>query len=512
MSKVAKATIGLIIVTLLSKILGFGRELVLGAIYGATSYSDIYITAMNIPGILFASVGTALMTTFIPLYFENDNLGGEEDALKFTNNTFNIVLLLGFILSLIGFVFAEYIVKMFAIGFEGENLNIAVKFTRIMILGGIFIGISNIMTALLQIKGKFNISGLIGVPYNIVIIISIILSFKINIYLLPLGTLLALISQFIFQYYFMYKYGYRYRFTFNIADKYVKKMIWLLGPVFIGVAVNQINAIIDRSLASTLVEGSISALNYSNKLNAFIMALFITTLSSVIYPILSKLSSEKCREQFVESIVKSVNSVILLIIPITVGAIVFSRPIVTLLFQRGAFDERATNMTSIALVFYSIGMIGFALRDILGKIFYSLQDTKTPMLNGTMSMVINIILNLTLVKFMGHAGIAFATSISSIICILLLFRNLKKKIEYYGQDKIIKTTIKSLIAAILMGVVTYFIYNILDKILGVGFTQDIIALFVSIGTGAIIYGVLIIILKVEEVSMITNMVKRKISA
>lgn len=507
MSKVAKATLTLMIITIISKVLGFMRELVLGGTYGTTLYSDAYIVAMNIPGTLFSLIGIALSTTFIPLYYENSN--SIEESNKFVNNIFNITLVLSIMLILLVFIFADQIVKVFAIGFDGNTFKLTVQFTKIMIIGALFMGTSSIFTSFLQAKENFIIPGLVGIPFNIIIIISIILSVKINIYILPIGTVLAMLSRLLFQIPSVLRFGYKYKCTLGFKENYIKKIVWLVGPVFIGVAVNQVNTMIDRALASTLVEGSISALNYSNRLNSFVMGLFIMSIGTVIYPMLSKLSANSNRDEFVKTVYNSINSVILLVIPISIGAIILASPIVSLLFERGAFDEQATNMTSIALVFYSIGMIGFGLRDILGKVFYSLQDTKTPMINGAIAMVLNIILNLILVKFMGHAGLAFATSISSIICIFLLFNSLKKKIEYFGQDKIIKTTFKSLISAIVMGIITYFVYHILSDNLGIGFIPNAISLFGAIGIGAIVYGVLVIALKVEEVSMITNIVKSK---
>ena len=512
MNKIAKSAIYLMIATILSKVLGFFREIVLASYYGASAYSDAYITSIGIPTVVFFGISSAIATTYIPLYYENLNSGGEEKARKFTNNIINIVMVIGIIMSVIGFIFAEELVKVFAIGFKEETLYIATRFTKIMIFGVIFIGLSNIATAFLQINNNFTVPGLIGIPFNIIIIISIVISKQTSPLILPIGTLIGLISQFILQLPYMIKGKFRYKLYINLKDEYLKKIIWLIGPVFIGVGVNQINAMVDRALASTLVEGSISALSYANKLNGFVLALFISSIGAVIYPILSKLSINNNKEEFNKSIITSINTVILFILPVSVGAIILSRPIVQILFQRGEFDEIATNMTSIALIFYSLGMIGFGLRDILGKVFYSLQDTKTPMINGSITVALNIVLNLIFIRFMEHAGLALATSISSIICILLLFNSLKQKIGYFGQDKIIKTTIKSLISAIIMGVVTYFMYNILTNILGAGIIQEVIALFASIGIGAIVYGTLVIILKVEEVSIITNRVKSKILA
>lgn len=511
MSKVAKATIGLMMATIIAKVLGFGRELVLASSYGASMYSDAYLTAMNIPVVLFTIIGTTLGTVLIPMYFEVNSELGESKALNFTNNVFNIVIVICILLAILGFIFTEQLVKVFAMGFKGQTLKVAIDFTRITIIGIVFTGLSYVMTAYLQIKNNFTVPGLISVPKNIIIIASIILSVKYNPYIMIWGTLIGIATEFLFQLPFAIKSGYKYQPYINIKDKYIKKMSWLIGPVLIGVAVNQINTMVDRTLASTLVEGSISALNYANKLNGFVMAMFITSVAAVIYPMLSKLSSEDNKEKFTSSVVQSINSVILLVVPISVGAIVLATPIVKLLFQRGEFDARATSMTAIALIMYSIGMVAFGLRDILGKVFYALQDTKTPMINGAIAMIMNIVLNIILVKYLKLAGLAFATSISAIVCIFLLFGSLKKKIGYFGQDKIMKTTIKSMVSAVIMGVITYFAYDIVSNLLGVGFVKEAMSLVISVGFGAITYGILVIVLKVDEINVITNMVKKKLN-
>lgn len=509
MNKVAKATITLMIATILAKVLGFGRELVLASTYGVSMYSDAYLTAMNIPLVIFASIGTALGTTFIPMYCEIHNNLGEEKSLKFTNNIFNLVIGMCILLAILGFLFAEPLVKIFAFGFKEETFKLAVNFTRILIAGILFTGLSFVMTAYLQVKNNFTIPGLISVPKNLIIIGSMILSIKYGPYAMVWGTVIGMASEFLFQLPFAIKKGYKYKPYINIKDDHIKRTAWLVGPVLIGVGVNQVNTMIDRTLASTLVEGSISSLNYANKLNGFVMGLFIVSISSVIYPVLAKLSSEKNKDKFINSVVQSINSVILLVIPISVGAIVLSTPIVKLLFQRGEFDQRATSMTALALIMYSIGMVAFGLRDVLGKVFYSLQDTRTPMINGIIAMVTNIILNIILIRYLKHAGLALATSLSAIICIIMLFRSLGKKIGYFGQDRILKTTFKSVIASGAMGIVTFFVYRGLSNIIDTAFIMDAIALCISITTGVIVYSIMILILKVDEVNIILNKVKVK---
>ncbi len=513
MSKVAKAAIGLMVATLIAKTIGFARELTLASYYGTSSISDIFLVAMNIPAVIFTAIGTSLGTAFIPLYNEIDSDIGSEETLKFTNNVFNLVVFVCISMSILGVVFAPNIVNLFAVGFEGEILNQAIYFTRVLILGLIFIGMSYIMMAYLQVRDKFIVTGFMPIPYNILIIVSIILSYTTNLYILPWGTLIGLSLQFVFLYPFASKEGYKYNPYININDKYIKKMIYLIIPVIMGVAVNQINTIVDRTIASTLIEGSISALNYATKLNQFFMGIFIVSITSAVYPTLSKLSITENKEYFNKTIVRYINIVIILTIPISIGCILLSRPIVSILFQRGAFDERATYMTTVALTFYSIGMIGYGLRDILGKIFYSIRDTKTPMINGIVAVVLNIILNLFFIKYtnMQLAGLALATSISAIFTVIILFISLRKKIGYFGEDKISFVIVKSLVATSVMSVCIVYMYRFMEFMFMSLEIGKILNLLITFVVSIIIYIFSLKILEVEEMNFLLELIKSRLN-
>lgn len=172
----------------------------------------IYITAMNIPLVVFAAIGTALATTFIPLYHEALEEGGEKRALRFSNNILSIVSILSILLAILGYIFAEPLVKLFAMNFTGGKLELTIYFVTVMIIGILFIGLSNIMTSYLQIKGDFTIPGMIGFPNNIIIIISITMSAIMkNIDILAVGGLLGMVSQFLFQVPFAIKRGYKFK-------------------------------------------------------------------------------------------------------------------------------------------------------------------------------------------------------------------------------------------------------------------------------------------------------------
>ena len=513
MSNTAKATLWIMIATMISKVLGFFREIVLANFYGTKGYADVFLLTLNIPGLIIAVVGSAVATIYVPVYFETREKLGEDGSLKFTNNMLNLSLIISIIIAILGLLFTEQFVNIFAGGFTGDKFELAVKFTKIMICGVLFLSTSKIFSSYLQVNDNFVVPGIIGIPYNIIVIVTIAISTKMNIIILAYGALLAMASQLLFQIPFAIKKSFKYSPYINLKDENIKNMLILIFPMLVGVAVGQINTFVDRALATTLGDGKLAALNYASKLNDFVMALFVTSIITVIYPKLSKMSNNANKDGFINMIVKSSNCIILLVLPISIGAIILAEPIVRILFQRGAFDATSTNMTSMALRLYSLGLLAMGIRDILTRAFYSFSDTKTPMINSSLALVINIILNFILIKPFGYAGLAISTSIASIITVILLFISLKKKNGYFGGDKILKTGIKSLVSGIVMGVVTLTSYNFMYGLFGTGMIEEIMALALAVIIGALIYGILIILFKVEEINLIKNFIensKRKL--
>ena len=240
------------------------------------------------------------------------------------------------------------------------------------------------------------------------------------------------------------------------------------------------------------------------------LTLFCLSISVVIYPLLSRLSAEKDMEGFKDKLTRGLNVITLIILPITIGAMVLRQPIVSILFERGQFDSRATFMTASALLFYSIGMVFYGYRDILNRSFYAMQDTKTPMLNGLITVGLNIILNIILVKFMKHNGLALATSLSAIIMTILLFMNLRKRMGGIGGRKLTEVFIKSGAASLAMGIAVYGLNKLIAGIDLSGKLIELLVLGLIILFGALIYFALIYILKVEEMRWFVDMIKNRI--
>lgn len=500
-----KTALLLMIITIVSKIVGFGREITLSYFYGASNISDAFLISLTIPSVIFSFIGTGISTGYIPLYSKIEEKYGEKEGKRYTNNLVNILLVLCTGIIIFGLLFTGPLVKMFASGFEGNTLELAIRFTRISLFGIYFTGLINIYGGFLRIKGNYAVPACVGFPMNFFLILSILLSSKTNVIVLAIGSVIATASQLVFLVPFMHKAGYRYEYIFDTKDEYIRRMIYIALPVIIGASVDQINVLVDRTLASGIAVGGISALNYASKLNGFVQGMFVTTISAVMYPMISKMAVQGNFDGLKSSVSEAINLINLFVVPATFGAMIFAEPIVRLLFGRGAFDPEAISMTSIALFYYSIGMVGFGLREIISRAFYSMQDTKTPMINAAVAVSMNIILNIILSRYMGIGGLALATSLSAIFCTGLLFISLRKKVGPFGMKDTAVSFVKILVSSAGMGIAAYISYVFL-----VPRISRNLSLIISIFIGALVYSVIVYFIKIKEVDTLVDAAKKKL--
>ncbi|WZL81007.1 murein biosynthesis integral membrane protein MurJ [Vallitaleaceae bacterium 9-2] len=496
----------IIIITILSKIIGFARDIILSYFYGAQAITDAYLISKTIPSVMFMLIGTAIVTGFIPIYTDIEKNNGVRKADQFTSRLINFIFMFCLMIFIIVAIFTPQIVKLFASGFSGEILRMTVNFTRINMITIFVMALIYIFKGYLQIKGNFVIPSFIGLPLNIVVIISIIISsLARDVIILPIGYVLAVFSQLFLLLLSVRKVGYKHSIKVNIFDNNLKKFLIIVAPTIIGVSVNEINVLVDRTLASRISIGGISALNYANQLNLFVQGVFVLSLATVMYPNISKLVSEKNLPKMKKSFGEIIIGVAIMVMPATVGSILFSEQIISLIYGRGAFDSNAISLTATSLMFYSIGMIGFGLREIVSRVFYALQDTKTPMMNAAIGMVLNIVLNLILSQFLGIGGLALATSIAAIFTTVLLFISLRKKVGPFGMKQISMSFLKILFASLIMGGLAKLSFNYLTASL----SQNL-SLLIAIGVGAVSYFVIIYFMKIEDVDVIVGAIKKKL--
>ncbi len=221
--KMKKTAILLILITIISKVFGFGREITLSYFYGASNISDAYLISLTIPSVIFAFIGTGISTGYIPMYSNIQQKYGENEGNRFTNNLSNITIIICTIITIFGLIFTEPTVKLFASGFEGETLALAVRFTKISLFGIYFTGLMYIFKGFLQIKGNYIIPALVGFPLNFITIAAIFLSSKTNILVLAIGSVIATASQLLLLTPYIYKKGYRHRLGLDIKDEHIKK-------------------------------------------------------------------------------------------------------------------------------------------------------------------------------------------------------------------------------------------------------------------------------------------------
>lgn len=501
-----KTIVILMIFTVIAKFSGYLKNITLAYFYGATEISDIFIIALSIPATVFGIVATGISTAYIPIYSKIDHDYNHSKGLYFTNNLIVLTMLFCTIIIISTLVFTEYVVKIFAIGFEGETLDLAVQFTKVSIFGIYFIALFHILKSYLNYKNVFALPSLVSLPMNLIIIIGILLSFTTNwIYILTFSIVISLFSQAIILLIISWKNDYRFKFVLDISDKYIKEMILLAMPVILGSSIIQINRLVDKSLASWITVGGVSSLNYADMLNQAFIGIFVVSFVTVFFPDISRKAAKGDLAGLKISMNKTIVSVMILILPGTAFSMIFSSEIVHLLFDRGAFDENAISLTSTAFFYYSMGIIGISVNLILTRVFYSLEDSKTPMINSSIAVVLNIALSILLGSLIGLGGIPLATSIASTITALLLLKSLRKKLGPLKLKRISSAVSKIFIATLVSSSLSYVTYYYINYYVGDLFAFIVISL-IMITT----YGILIYVFKVEHVALIFKAILSKL--
>lgn len=458
--KFNKSVIALMIVITIAKIIGMLRDSVLAYYFGTSNISDAYIIAMSVPMLLFYFIGHGISTSFLPMYTHISNSDGEDEAKKYTSNIINISLLFSLIIITLLIIFPDSIIKLFAMGFDKATLNISSNFVRISAISLVFIVFIDIYGVYLNIKGKFVIPALRSVFRNVVIVLSIYLAYKYNLNYLGYGIIAAYLAELLFILIFAIKAKIKYTFSMNFKDSNVRKTFYLVAPIVLTTGISQINKIIDKSIASTIAVGGVSALNYASVINNAVQEILITGLIAVLFANFADLAAKGNIEEIRLGLNKTLNIFIFFLIPATAGIILLSEDIVRIFFLRGAFDNTSLKMTTYSLIFYSIGLFFIATKSVFIKVYYAFNMTKIPTVIAILSICVNIILNIILSRFMGIPGLALATSISAIANSVLLYFLLSKKISNIVSTRTILIAIKTIISVTGMIISVIMVSNI----------------------------------------------------
>ena len=442
--KLAKIGIILTIISLVGKLLGFLREVLLAKYFGTSYVVDAYLMSIYIPTILFGWL-PAISVGYVPMYYDVDDKNKD----KFTSNVLNIAMAIALIAIIFSLFFKEEIISLVAPGFSNDTYKLTIDYFKVTIWLILFNTPIQILISYLNCKNMFVFSNITNICLSLIQAIFVIISANINIRLLPLGILLSYIVQFIMLICFSKLQEFKYYKIIKI-DKYIKKLFPLIIPIFISNSLVDINSFIDKFLASGLVEGSISALSYSGTLRSFILLVFTTAISTIFYPKLSEMISKKDYKKASYMIEKVIQIIILLFVPLTIGAILLSDEIIKCILFRGAFDLKSLEFTKWPFIMYSISLVFMALRDIIIKILYASKDSKANLIMGSVAILANIILDLILVINFKHVGLALATSLSCMIAFPGYVKLLKKRFNDIHFTKIFRCLTISIISSVIM--------------------------------------------------------------
>ena len=418
--------------TLLSRIFGFVRDILIARLFGAGVGADTFFVAFRIPNFLrrlFAE--GAFSQAFVPVlsgYREQRSL---DDVRDLVAHVFGALGLVVAVLSILGVVAAPVLILIFAPGFynDAPKYAISVQMLRLTFPYIGFISLVAFAGGILNSYGRFGVPAFTPVLLNICLIAAAIgLSPRLQQPEIALawGVFAAGIVQLLFQLPFLWRLGLLVRPRLALAHAGMRRVLSLMMPALFGVSVSQINLLIDTVLASFLITGSVSWLYYSDRMVEFPLALFGIALATVILPTLSRSYANADQRHFGAVLDWSLRWVLIVVTPAAVGLALLAAPVLCTLFQYGAFTAVDVDMASRSLVAYALGLLGFAAIKVLAPGYFSRQDMRTPVRIGVIAMVTNLILNLALIVPLQHVGLAVATAISAFLNAFLLYRGLRR--------------------------------------------------------------------------------------
>ena len=501
-------TLVLTTITIVCKILGFLKNSLLAYYFGTSPVVDAYVMTFSI-GTITCGWVAGLIGNFTPVFKKIESENGVVRALKFAGNVhsyiFGLVLLFAGILGII----APTVVKIIAPGFNEITYNYTVHFFRLYLISIVFYSSYRFGNEFLHCNQRHIAASAPDVVMSTCCIISIIGSSYLGESFLIYGYVIALLLQCVITICFSYKIGFKILLKPK-WDENMNRLLIMAVPIFLSNTLAEINTLVDKMFASKLTSGTVAALDYANTMKEFLSQIGTMAIVAVIFPIFSKLWAEGDVEAFKDKVMQLLQMLAVLYIPVTAGVIAIGDLIIEIVFKRGQFDDKAAFITTNAFIIYSLALFALSLRGVFLKAFYSMQKTRYILMVSGANVFLNVFLNFILVKHYGYIGLALATSIAALSCLPIYFYCFRREIPSVRYRSFLIKCIKSLVASIgMFFIIHQFKINItylFDKSL-VGLALLIVLLM---GSGLIIYILIGLCIKIEEVEMVVKYIRGKI--
>ncbi|MGC9361935.1 MAG: murein biosynthesis integral membrane protein MurJ [Candidatus Syntrophosphaera sp.] len=443
---------------LLSRILGLVRDQVMAFCFGTTFLTDAFVVGYRIPNLLRRLFGEgALSAAFVPIYNEMGIRGDRQKQITFALQILGILTFFLLIMTVLGIIFAPWIVKAIFPGLPSHTYSLAVVLTRIMFPYLLWIGLSSTMIAILNSHDRFFMTGLSSALLNLGMILSLVIPrFILGIEGVELtrwaawGVFVGGFLQTVINFPYLKQLGYHFKLMIRFGGEALSTLWKRFIPSLIGVGIRELNLIADSLMASFLAVGSISALEYGNRLFQLPLGIFAISAGTVLLPTYSRLVTKQDYPELSKNLRFAAVSLAYVMLPIMTLIVVLGGDVVRILFERGAFDAKATVWTRDALIFYSVGLIFFSLNQTLTPLFFANKDTKTPVKIAGRMVLLNIILNFVLMQFMQHRGLALASSLTAIATYFLLLRNIRRQLPQIDFSGILPNILKALLICVVL--------------------------------------------------------------
>ena len=477
--------------TITSRILGLVRDQVLAFYFGAGDANDAFRVASRIPNLvrdLFAE--GAMSAAFVPTFTRHLTLHGRDRAWQLASSVINALLIVTGVLVVAGIVFAEPLVRLYASDFAEipGKLELTIYLTRIVFPFLTMVAVAAALMGMLNSLGYFFIPALSPAMFNVAVIVMALVLIPIApslglqpITIVAIATLVGGLGQLVIQWPPLIREGFRYRPVLDVKDEGLHRVLLLMGPGTIGMAATQINVFVNTVLATGEGTGAVSWLDFAFRLMYLPIGLFGVSIATAAAPAISRMVAEQDFARIRSTLANALGLMLFLNVPASVGLIVLAQPIVAMIFERGEFTAADTAATAAALQLYAIGLVGYSIVRIISPTFYALQRSRVPVMVSAGSVLVNVALNLALVRVMGYRGLALGTSITAILNATVQLFLLRREIAGINGTRIAASLARVLIASAVMGVATVGAYATLEDIMpGTALPTQILRLLVVI--------------------------------
>lgn len=519
-TQVAKTAGSVGIAVFSSRILGLIREQVMAVLFGAGYYMDAFVVAFRIPNLLrdlFAE--GALSTAFVTVFTDYDQKKGPEATWRLANNVLLTLTLLLSLITLLGIIFSDEIVRIMAPDFGRIQGKIALTrlLTNIMFPFLILISSAAVVMGILNTKGRFFIPAMASTFFNLGSIVGGVLcawwapSFgQPPIVGMAVGTLIGGFLQLAIQLPSLKRSGFSWRPNLRLKDEGLRRIMVLMIPAVIGLSATQINIFINTNFAARCAQGSVSWLNYAFRLMQFPIGLFGVAISIATLPVIARQASQGDMEALKSTYVSSLTMAFFMTIPASFGLAFLAEPIIRLIFEHGRFNAQDTVHTAEALIYYALGLFAYSSVKITVPVFYALKDTKYPVIASFLAVVSNIVFISLTLDYFQHKAIAFSMSITMIFNFIFLSAVLYRKVGGYDLQVLFRSLFKIILASLFMGLFARYLYQWIGRFLNpAGILNQTVSLSLAISAAVLIYFLLIRWLGIREMNEVLESFKRR---